>query len=194
MLLVIKELEDLKSVFYRPGGKSGSILGKVNKRSLTGVAFLGKIPWVSLVLLLISFALLGWYLSSYHSIWSLWSFVAVVAVTMAIIWSSDSLLRWLRVGSQGLFFALGITLVACLAVLASGLFTQVVMLLAAELLARIQMQSAGFSKNHTLWVLTVVVGLGLGLGWMTGTMFLPEEEEISLIQLSYQLLSSLCLT
>lgn len=190
--MVNQGLEDLKLIFYMPGEKSGSTLGKVNKRSLPGVAFLRKIPWASLLLLLLSFALLGWYLSSYHPIWSFWSFVAVVAVTMAIIWGGNSLLRWLRVGSQGLFFALGLTLVACLAVLVSGLFAQVVMLLAAELLARIQMQSAGFSKNHTLWVLTVVVGLGLGLGWMTGTM-LFHEEETSLIQLSDQVLSSICL-
>lgn len=149
-----------------------------------GVAFFRKIPWASLVLLLLSFALLGWYLSSYHPVWSFWSFAAVVTVTMVTIWGSNSLLRWLKVGSQGLVFSLGLTLVACLAVLVSGLFAQVLMLLAAELLARMQMQSAGFSKNHTLWVLTVVVGLGLGLGWMTGLMLFPKEET-GLIQINY---------
>ncbi len=157
-----------------------------------GVAFLRKIPWGSLILLLLTFALLGWYLSSYHPIWSFWSFVAVVTATMAIIWGGNSLLRWLKIGSQGLFFSLGLTLVACLAVLVSGLFAQVVMLLAAELLARIQLQSAGFSKNHTLWVLTAVAGLGLGLGWMTGVMLFPREDT-SLIQLSYQLPSNIYL-
>lgn len=157
-----------------------------------GVAFLRRVPWVSLALLLLSFALLGWYLSSYHPIWSFWSFVAVVTATMALIWGGNSLLRWLKIGSQGLFFSLGLALVACLAVLVSGLFAQVIMLLGAELLARIQMQFAGFSKNQTLWVLTVVVGLGLGLGWMAGVMLLPKEET-SLIQLSYQLPSRICL-
>lgn len=138
-------------------------------------AFLRKIPWLSLGLFLLTFSLIGWYLSAYSVIWSFWSLVVVLLITVGIIWFGDDVLRWLGVGSQGLFVVSGLTIVACLAVLSSGLFAQVVMLLAAEFLARVEMKYAGFSRNHTLCVLAIIAGLGLGLGWATGVMIHPSE-------------------
>lgn len=138
------------------------------------VAFFRKTPWLSLLLFLLTFTSIGWYLSAYNPIWSFWSLVAVFLITVGIIWFGDDVLRWIGVGSQGLFVVSGLTIVACLAVLASGLFSQVVILLAAEFLARVEMKSAGFSKNHSFCVLAIAAGLGLCLGWATGMTILPS--------------------
>lgn len=138
-------------------------------------AFLRKIPWLSLALFLLTFSLIGSFLSAYSPIWSFWSLITVLLLTVLIIWFGDDILRWVGVGSQGLFVVSGLTIVACLAVLASGVFAQVVMLLAAEFLARVEMKSAGFNRNHTLLVLATIAALGLGLGWTTGTLLFHSE-------------------
>lgn len=132
------------------------------------VVFLRKIPWLSLILLWLTYIMLGWYLSIYHIGWSVFLLVVVFIFTIASLWSGKMLGRWIQLGPQSLLVVFLFSGTVCLAAILPTLFALSVMVFATQLLARVDMQAAGFRRNQTLWALTLTTALGLGLGWIVG--------------------------
>lgn len=132
------------------------------------IGSLSKIPWLSLVLLWLAYILVGWYLSSYHIGWSIFLLVAVDLVTIASLWGGKSLWGRVRLGPQSLILILLFSGTVCLAATLPSLFALTVMVLAAQLLARVDLLSAGLNINHARWILTVTTAISLGLGWIVG--------------------------
>ena len=141
------------------------------------VGFLSRIPWLPLMLLWLAYALLGWYLSAHHIVWLVGAFVAAFALAFASK-GSPLLERLVRFGSQGLVAVLIISLIVStsfvLAAIWSILFALIVIPLGTTFLAEVEMRFAGFSKLDTFLLLTVIAGLGLGLGELTDIVLLPS--------------------
>ncbi len=76
--------------------------------------------------------------------------------------------RWIQLGPQSLLVVFLFSGTVCLAAILPTLFALSVMVFATQLLARVDMQAAGFRRNQTLWALTLTTALGLGLGWIVG--------------------------
>ena len=114
------------------------------------IGFLSRIPWLPLILVWMSYALLGWYLSAYHIFWLVGAFVAAVALGVA--WKNIPWLeRLLKFGSQSLFVVLIISVLVALAAKESLLLTLIVMPSVTTFLAEIEMRFAGFSKPDTFF-------------------------------------------
>jgi hypothetical protein len=60
-------------------------------------------------------------------------------------------------------------------VAASTLFTLLLILLATQLLARLEFQTAGFKRFVTLGVLASVSGIALSCGWLIGRTVYPSN-------------------
>ena len=140
-------------------------------------AFLSKTPWLSLFLLWLTYALLGWYLSAHHIVWLVGVFVAAVA--LAVVWKSSPWLEHLiKIASQGLFAILIISLIfsvsVSLALTRSLLLALIVVPIVITFLAELEMRFAGLSKSNAFLFLIILAGLGLGLGEMVDIVFLPS--------------------
>ncbi|HEY9844677.1 MAG TPA: hypothetical protein V6D03_00605, partial [Candidatus Caenarcaniphilales bacterium] len=133
-----------------------------------GVA-LRKIPWLSLGLLGLTYALLGWDLSTYDVLWTVWFLIAAVAFTAVLTWNSKLVARVVRLGPQSVVLIFIFTLVACLAATFGSLVTLSFLLLATQVLAKLELQLSGFKRSHTLWILMVTAGAAVVIGWILGT-------------------------
>ncbi len=141
------------------------------------VGFLSRSPWLPLVLLWLAYALLGWYLSAHHIVWLLGAFVAVLS--LAVAWKSSPLLeRFVRFGFQGWFAVLTISLIlsisVALAVTWSIFLPLIVIPLVTTILAEVEMRFVGLSRLNTFLFLTVMAGVGLGLGELIDIVLLPS--------------------
>ncbi len=136
-----------------------------------------KTPLLALSTLWLAYALLGWYLSAHHIIWLVGAFVAIIALT--IIWKSSPLLAHLsKLGSQGLFVVICVSLIfslsVSLAITWSTSFAFVVVPFITTFFAQIEMSFNGFNKSRKLLFLTLTAGLGLAFGEIVDLIILPS--------------------
>ena len=142
------------------------------------IKFISTVPWLTLGLLWLTYALLGWYLSAHHIAWLVGAFVAVVGI--AIAWKSRLWLEQLfKFGFQGLGAILIVSLITSIsiALITTNGFVLVFLTFIGLLItyfSDIEMRFAGFSRINTLLTLTLLAGLGLGLGEVIDILFLPS--------------------
>ncbi|MBW4644976.1 MAG: hypothetical protein KME23_18620 [Goleter apudmare HA4340-LM2] len=137
------------------------------------VEFFRTVPFLSLLLLWIAYALLGWYLAAHHIIWLAGAFITAIALAVArksISWL-ESLFAF---GSQGLIIILFLSV--SMAIIATWwlLFSLFLIPVATTILADLEMRFAGFSKGDSFWTLTMVAVLGLGIGEFIDLVILPS--------------------
>jgi hypothetical protein len=134
-----------------------------------------RFPWLSASLLFVAYAIFSKIVISTAHLWSSISSAAMLGVVLAIILmhpltSSEKLLtKWFR--SDTVAFMTLILFAGFASVLLNWLkiFLPIIMVLCAEALVRIDLQTAEFSQVQALIILVVVTWLGLGLGWMMAT-------------------------
>jgi hypothetical protein len=131
--------------------------------------------WISLLTLGLAYGLLGWQLSVYHISVVISGIVATVVFTALLLWGGEFIGRMMRIGPRGVLSMLIISLTITLAVAASTLFTLLLILLATQLLARLEFQTAGFKRFVTLGVLASVSGIALSCGWLIGRTVYPSN-------------------
>jgi hypothetical protein len=136
-----------------------------------------KIPLLPLVLLWLTYTLLGWYLSAHHIIWLVGAFIIVFA--LAVGWNSNYWLERLvefisRKLVTVLLVSLVVTILVALATTWSILLKLILLPLETVFLAEIEMCFAGFSKLNRFLILTILTGLGLGLGEIIDILFFPS--------------------
>ncbi len=136
-----------------------------------------KIPLLPLVLLWLTYTLLGWYLSAHHIVWLVGAFIIVFA--LAVGWNSSSWLERLfefvsRKLITVLIVSLAVTILVALATTWSILLKLILLPLGTVFLAEIEMCFAGFNRLNRFLMLTVLTGLGLGLGEMIDILFVPS--------------------
>lgn len=131
-----------------------------------------KFPWVSLTLLLAAYSTFSWFLYGLTAAWIVFLAFSAVALTQGLLlttWSSG-LKRFINsilasdLGYFSVVMLMGLFTVALLVwVHVLGRF---LLLMAAEVLARLDLQSAGLNRFRALAVLTIVAFLGLAVGWI----------------------------
>jgi hypothetical protein len=141
-----------------------------------------KLPLLSLALLLIAYSTFGLFLTHTTGSRLAWIIVLMFTLFQALLLTTwfDGLRvlfgRWLR-SDIGYFtlivvFSLSVT-VALVWFRASGYF---LVLISAEILARLDLQNAGFTRVQALIILTLFSVGGLALGWAAN--FNPMFKEI----------------
>jgi hypothetical protein len=135
--------------------------------------FFNRIPWLSLICLLLAYALLGWYLSAHHIAWLVGAFVTLVvlaAIRRSVFWV-ESLMN-VKSQMMSLLLVLGgsIVFIATWSIL----FDLFLLPLTTTVLADLEMRFSGFSPLDTFLVLTILAVLGLALGETIDILFLPS--------------------
>lgn len=130
-----------------------------------------KLPWVSLAILLVAYATFSSFLAHAAITWLAWAIVLAFTLLQALLLTTlfdglkALLSRWLR-SDVGYFtliivFSLGVTVVF----LWFRVFGYILVLVASEVLVRLDLQSSGFSRVQSLIILSFFSLSGLALGW-----------------------------
>jgi hypothetical protein len=142
------------------------------------IGFFNRYAWLSLILVCLAYALVGWYLSAHHIVWFMGCFIAFVALYIASK-SNPLVERLIGFSSQELLIALFISLtVSAIIVLTatwSMLWTLVLIPISTTFLAELEMRFIGFDQTDTFWILTASAIFGLLVGEFTDIMFLPSS-------------------
>lgn len=134
-------------------------------------------PWFALILLGLSYMVLGWHLSAHHIFWLLGIFV--IGVTLITAWKSNPILEslvWLAtrrlfvVVSMTLFFSVLVTLALTQPMLLPLIFLPLVALLYAEL----EMKAIGFNQTDIFLCSVTMAGLGLVVGEAVDLWLVPS--------------------
>lgn len=130
-----------------------------------------RIPWFSLALLLVAYSSFSWFLYHSTATWIVWLIALGFALSQALLLTAFSkgfrffVGKWLK-SDIGYFSVISIGAFSIAAVLVwIHVFEYVLMLIAAEILARVDLQNAGFNQWQTLGMLTSVSILGLSVGY-----------------------------
>lgn len=132
---------------------------------------LKRIPWISLGLVLLTYTSLGWLLTRAHTPLYVW-----IAIAIAILLLLELLTvpwQWLVKYSSSIFdsafrsFLISL-LAACLLffmIFRFRIFLDVLVIVAATMLARIDFQTAKLSQVITFWMLALFSLSGLSIGF-----------------------------
>jgi hypothetical protein len=132
--------------------------------------FVKKIPWLSLILLLASYSTFSWFLYRSTVTWIVWLAVLVLALLQALLLTALSegfrrfMGNWLKsdVGYFTMIILAAFSVV--IALVWVHVFEYVLMVFAAEILARMDLQNAGYTRFQALAILTVLSLCGLAVG------------------------------
>ncbi|MBD2449011.1 hypothetical protein H6G76_17990 [Nostoc sp. FACHB-152] len=142
------------------------------------IDFLNKITSLSLLLLCLAYAFLGWYLSTYHIIWLVGSFIATVIFFGGGKNSSlfERSLIFFTPSSFVIFIISSMMsiLIFALAVNSPILGILIITPLATTVLAELEMRLTDLNKLNALVILTVIAGFGLVLGEMIDFVLVPS--------------------
>ena len=126
-----------------------------------------KFPWLSLALLFAAYCTFGWFLINATAKPVAWILVSCFALLQALLLTTwldgfrRFIRRWLRsdVGYFTLIIIFAISLAVALVWFKT--FGYFLVLISAELLARLDLQNAGFNRLQALFLLTLVSFSGL---------------------------------
>ena len=135
------------------------------------MSLLKKFPWLSLTFLVAAYCTFGWFLYPPHSSGFDWLFAVAFALIVAgLLTAPERSLRsrfftW-SVSSVGRFILVvfGAFLTAVVLYMVH-VFIHILVTVAACMLARLDLQTAGFQQWQAFWVLSFFSLIGLGLGW-----------------------------
>lgn len=130
-----------------------------------------RLPKLSLTLLVIAYINLGKFLSTLPSPLISWS-IAITSIFFlawlsTLSWSGESGLVTRGLRSDAATFTIITVSSALISVVLLWwhFFTYVLLILAAEILARIDLQAVYYKPAKAFWILLITSCLGLGFGW-----------------------------
>jgi hypothetical protein len=139
--------------------------------------FSRPMPCLSLGLLWLAFAVLGWYLSANHVLWFVGAFLVVTILT--IVRKSSPLFAlsiWSSVEDQVvvIMFTIFAILPLVLAIVWSTASELLLLSLLATFAADMDLRLQGLSSENRRMALTLTSGLGLGIGEIIDLILLPS--------------------
>lgn len=140
--------------------------------------FVKKLPWLSLSLLLLTYAVFGWLLSAFDRSWLLWIMAAVFILIVAIsLIEPLSVIQpfytaWLKTDTRAFLSVIIGAFIAVVIIRWLTIFLRLLVLYSAAMLARLDLQTAGYSKWQAFGILATVSLVGFGLGLLTHLLFM----------------------
>lgn len=132
---------------------------------------LKKLPWTSLLLLLLAYYSFGWFLYPPNMSWFNWIYAVAFALLVSGTLTAPQksiryrFLRW-SVSSSGSFIIVVIlAFFTAVFLFLIHVFVHILVALSAATLTRLDLQAAEFSQDQAFWVISLVSLIGLGLGW-----------------------------
>ncbi|MGK7872035.1 MAG: hypothetical protein AB4426_01580 [Xenococcaceae cyanobacterium] len=163
------------------------------------MSWLKKFPWLSLTLLLLTYSLFGWWLSESNTSLTMWLIekgrgfgwlleeeivsgiihllaVALIAlisialtapITLMTIFFQSSLESDRKAFFSVFVWAFVFVLIICLI----NYFVRLLVMLAAAILARLELQTAGYNEWQAFAIIVIVCLTGFGFGLLTFTLW-----------------------
>lgn len=131
---------------------------------------LRNLPWVSLVLLLVTYITLGWLLAKFHDPIPVWVAVVISIFVLSTLLSSpwshlrDDLATMFKSDSRAFTFAVLGAFSTVLIITWFHIFAHAMVITAAAILFRLDAQTVGWNEKQIFWVLIIVSLTGLALG------------------------------
>lgn len=133
----------------------------------------GRFPWFTLLLLCLTYILVGWKLAIHHLFWFGGFFITSAAAVVA--WNSNPWMEGLiGFGPQALFTFLMINILVVMAVTSPGVLTVILMPLLATFLAWLEVRLSGYDQPTTLAYLVCLSLISLGVGELIDLLLLPS--------------------
>lgn len=134
------------------------------------MSILKRVPWVSLLLLLLSYSTLGWMLSETKAAWFVW--LGVVAAILLLLFTlatpSSSMTQFPNIlfksNTRSFIVAVFAAFLFFMMVAWFRVFLNSLLMISAAILVRIDFQAAGFQEIQALWITSIFSLTGLGLG------------------------------
>jgi hypothetical protein len=127
-------------------------------------------PWVSLTLVVLAYASLGWLISQAHLPWYVW----LTVVTAILFLLSALTTPWLKIADYSIIFFRSDTRTFAFSVLAAFLFFVMIakfrvfldtlLIISANILLRIDVQRCGLGERQTFFITSIFSLTGLALG------------------------------
>jgi hypothetical protein len=133
-----------------------------------------KLPLLSLSILFGAYSTFSWLLTQSTTTWLAWTVVLTFTLLQALLlttWFNGVKRvagRWLRSDVGYFSLIIVVSLSFTMALVWFKVFGYFLVLVSAEILARLDLQNAGFSRLQSLVVLTLFSLAGLALGWSIG--------------------------
>ncbi|MER3435473.1 MAG: hypothetical protein C4288_19245 [Leptolyngbya sp. ERB_1_1] len=130
-----------------------------------------RFPWLTASLLFVAYATFGKIVISTAHLWTSLASAAGLSVVLAIILmhpltsSQKVLAQWFRSDTVAFASLLAVAAFASILLNWFKIFLPIIMVLAAEALVRLDLQTAEYTQTQALAILVVVAWLGLAVGW-----------------------------
>jgi hypothetical protein len=132
-----------------------------------------QLPWLALILLWLTYGLVGWNLAAHHVIW--FTGVLILALAMTLSWFGS---RWIKQALDYiptvLVVALTASILTALALTSSLFLTIALMPFLTTFFAWNEMRFSNLSQTCTFFSLVAIAILGLGLGELLDLWVLPS--------------------
>jgi hypothetical protein len=145
------------------------------------MAFLKRLPWLSLILLLLTYTTFGWVLSRSKTQPILWLVVAIAIVlfianlTIPLSKMADYSVSLFRSNIKSFGVAVLGAFLFFLILARFRLFLDTLVIIAATMLVKIDFQAAGFSQGLAFWITTAFSFAGLALGVLAEKLMLHNS-------------------
>lgn len=132
--------------------------------------FVKKLPWISLLLLVFTYAVFGWLISATDFSWIVWGVAAVYTLLIAFVLTAPLRLMksfytsWLQSDVRAFMSVIFAAFVAVIILCAFRIFIRIVVLIAAGALVRLDLQTAGYREWQAFGILAVFSLAGFSLG------------------------------
>lgn len=154
-----------------------------------------QLSWISLGLLLTSYAIQGYLLAQEHLSLLLYPIIVLgyILLQLTILHSWMQRIRnmvrqWVSSDAIHVISFFVLVFLASLILSHLELFEDLLLVLAAEILARLDLQQRGLSQLQKTSVLTLCLTLGLTIGWMASARLPTLQHELQgVVQDSFQL-------
>jgi hypothetical protein len=131
-----------------------------------------RTPWLSLLLLLVSYANFGRLLAESNANWYVWGLATglamLVAEALASPWSliRTVIIRWLKSDTRAFITVMASAFLAVAVLNWFHISAQGILLVTASALVRLDAQILGTSDLQAFFIVMSVSLLGLGVGWL----------------------------
>lgn len=131
-----------------------------------------KLPWLSLFLMFVAYTSFSWFVTHTTVTWVAWGLAIAFTLLQALLLTTlfarlrFFARRWLQ-SDLGYFCLVLIGAISItFALVWFRAFGYCLVVLAAEILARLDLQNIGYNRVQSLIVLTIVSFTGLAIGWL----------------------------
>lgn len=134
-----------------------------------------QMPWLSALLLSIAYASWGWTLADSDTPMWVWgviislTFVFAEALASPESWIRITLVRWLANDLRAFISAIFSAFLTVVLLTWVNIATEIVLLVAAGLLVRLDAQQAGMKDWQAFLILASLSAIGLAVGWFAHT-------------------------